>query len=1353
MLCIVVTREMAKSYSLFLLVAYTTLLASTNCATSQYSIAKSVNDCTCCSPKCFTLSDLATKSSQLLSDNSHLIFAPGTHILALNFTVSDKSILKMVSNSSSQHVQVIIKCNENSSLYFFNCTSVNIIGIKFVGCGNNRIRKVPDFMLQSLTFEGQNNSGTAVELVESTAHIYDSVFTSNTGIHAVIQDKICFDTSIGGALVAKHSNLTIRHSQFYHNQAAIGGVIYLNNSNAVIGSCNFSNNEAKGETIQCDSQSIFTTVKVSITAAGAICLIESNVEIANCHFQNNSALFGGVIFTLRAILSVKNQSTFLDNIAWRSGGVIHSEVSTITLTGPETLLDGNLAIAIGGVASFYITSVTIGNNVLMTNNSGEHGSVFYAFNSSVAFYNESLNISSNAAPNIKTGVITLYQSHLIFFGKCNFEHNKAENGAVIYSVYSRINIVGAIMVSNNRARNNGGAFLLHQSELICQENSTLSMIENVALKKGGAIYAVESTLKMILAWTYKTILTIQNNSATAGGGLYLEGGAKMYMVKYSDSHTELVNFSGNVADYGGAVYVNDDTNSAACTRDNIECFIQELNLFGFVGLDEAGNSIIFEHNHARVQGSNLFGGLLHRCTIIPFIAVARATYTNATQDGLSYYKTITRNISNKISSLPIDVCQCTIDERPNCITKHTHHSSYKVKKGETISVSLVAVDQVGHPVAATIQILLSSNQSGLLEGQLMRSISAKCTNLNFNVVSPEGSEKLSLFASNGPCRSAESASLIVDVIFLPCTCPVGFQNSENSDVNCTCECHIDIVPYVSRCDIHTQSFVKLPHVKAWIGSSLFNNTSGFIIYPNCPFDYCIFNQNVSINLNVPDGTDAQCAYRRSALLCGSCQSGLSLSLGSSQCVECPPHWPALFVTITLSAIIAGILLVTAILMLNMTVAVGTLNGLIFYANILSTGRSVLLPLQEDNHLKFANILVSWLNMDSGIDVCYIDGIDTYTKWWLQLAFPAYVFILVAAIILVSSRSVKFSNLLGKKNPVAALSTLIMLSYAKILQVAFRALLPGIVAYPGSSTEIVWLPDANIKYFSFKHCILLITSMIIIFIGLIYTILIFTWQWLHHLLKWRTFRWIGNQKLHAFIETYNIPYRTKHRYWTGMLLLARVFLNLRSLVNFSNKPQDILSSIIVLVGAIFFLKALIGGRLYRNKFIDIVETIIYFNILAFASLTWYGIDNQNDLYHSIIAYFSVTVSIILMLLIILYHLYVYTPVFLKIHKTAIGQKLSAKLLALQEPVILQQSASSPNVCCNINEILEAVDRPVNEYKQTSIATRHHRAKPTHSSVIIHNPYPNLPPPQCKGVCTTTSRQADTGNGFEKRDTEQ
>ena len=65
--------------------------------------------------------------------------------------------------------------------------------------------------------------------------------------------------------------------------------------------------------------------------------------------------------------------------------------------------------------------------------------------------------------------------------------------------------------------------------------------------------------------------------------------------------------------------------------------------------------------------------------------------------------------------------------------------------------------------------------------------------------------------------------------------------------------------------------------------------------------------------------------------------------------------------------------------------------------------------------------------------------DAYIKTWLQLAFPAYVILLMVLVINISSYSTKFSNLIGKKDPVATLATLILLSYAKLLEICFKSL--------------------------------------------------------------------------------------------------------------------------------------------------------------------------------------------------------------------------------------------------------------------------------------------------------------------------
>ena len=69
---------------------------------------------------------------------------------------------------------------------------------------------------------------------------------------------------------------------------------------------------------------------------------------------------------------------------------------------------------------------------------------------------------------------------------------------------------------------------------------------------------------------------------------------------------------------------------------------------------------------------------------------------------------------------------------------------------------------------------------------------------------------------------------------------------------------------------------------------------------------------------------------RFGILCGECQSEYSLALASNICLLCSDN-VNLALLIFFAA--AGILLVLFIEVLDMTVSQGTINGLIFYANI------------------------------------------------------------------------------------------------------------------------------------------------------------------------------------------------------------------------------------------------------------------------------------------------------------------------------------------------------------------------------------------------------------------------------------
>ena len=105
------------------------------------------------------------------------------------------------------------------------------------------------------------------------------------------------------------------------------------------------------------------------------------------------------------------------------------------------------------------------------------------------------------------------------------------------------------------------------------------------------------------------------------------------------------------------------------------------------------------------------------------------------------------------------------------------------------------------------------------------------------------------------------------------------------------------------------------------------------------------------------GIDAQCNCNRSGMLCGKCQKGFSLVFGSSKCLKCSNSYLSLLIAFAL----AGIILVIFLLILKLTVAVGTISGHIFYVVF---NRAQLFPSGETNIL---TVLIAWVNLDLGID--------------------------------------------------------------------------------------------------------------------------------------------------------------------------------------------------------------------------------------------------------------------------------------------------------------------------------------------------------------------------------------------------
>ena len=128
----------------------------------------------------------------------------------------------------------------------------------------------------------------------------------------------------------------------------------------------------------------------------------------------------------------------------------------------------------------------------------------------------------------------------------------------------------------------------------------------------------------------------------------------------------------------------------------------------------------------------------------------------------------------------------------------------------------------------------------------------------------------------------------------------------------------------------------------------------------------------------------------------------------------------------------------------MTVAVGTLNGILFYANIVAV--NVDTYFQPFTTPDFVTVFISWLNLDIGFDTCFFveNELLNYQKFTIdpsyiyksliQLTFPAYIIFLVIIVIVASECSSKFAKIVGKGNPVAVLATMILLSYTKFFEI-------------------------------------------------------------------------------------------------------------------------------------------------------------------------------------------------------------------------------------------------------------------------------------------------------------------------------
>ena len=642
-------------------------------------------------------------------------------------------------------------------------------------------------------------------------------------------------------------------------------------------------------------------------------------------------------------------------------------------------------------------------------------------------------------------------------------------------------------------------------------------------------------------------LTVSNNRGVNGGGMSLYGNSQLEI--YPNSN---LTFIGNhAANKGGGICRESKALKTVCD---------------IVSIPKTTNISFYFINNTAAIGDDIYGILFTN----PYCSI-----------DMSIFKTHIKYLTTQAY-----VCFCTNNSTVHCPL--TIKRLYKFP-GQKININVIILDIIERITAGSIVRYLNDTYIDTIQ------IGPKCTEISYTATANSSAVNYVLNIYSDYSLTSTYYSTTLNIPFSILHCPIGFTYTHG-----ICTCSSSITAENVTCHIDT---LQISHKgQLWIGP--YNTSITFNADQPNHHNICLINEqcllcnssNVSFMLN---DTDPQCQQHKSGTLCGSCTTGYSLVLGSNECMECTTNYN--MALIILFAFM-GIALVVLLIVLNLTVSVGTINGLLFTANIIKLYQPVFLGNQIP--VPFFSQIISWLNLDFGIKICFYNGMDRYVKEWLQFVFPFYVWAIIIVIILICRVSSKVSKLVGS-NAVPVLATLLLLSYTKLLRTIVTVLHKRdiILHCHNSSHQLtVWYEDPTLQYAKGKHLYLFSFALIVLVLFCLpYTLfLLLNPLFEKYLTKYRLCSFL--YKIKPVLDAYSGPMKDEYRVWPGLLLVARIPVLLavtfaENLIQFRYLLLSILLSVLVVNWSLTYC----FQRVYNNSLHNFIETWFIFMLTAMVAL--------------------------------------------------------------------------------------------------------------------------------------------------------
>ena len=716
---------------------------------------------------------------------------------------------------------------------------------------------------------------------------------------------------------------------------------------------------------------------------------------------------------------------------------------------------------------------------------------------------------------------------------------------------------------------------------------------------GSVIKAIDTIVKL------SGQMIFINNNAANGGAIQITGKSRLYFML--NANIFFINNSALL--FGGAIYAN--------TNNDIDddCPFQFENFQNPVAT--------FIGNEARLSGSDAYSVRLLNCHMLEN---ANNTESKPAMLILLLHKML-RISNHSVHGL------LRLSTKPVALKKANNETELNSKlfyPGQSLNISLAALDLLNRAVYSSVQI-----QVYCLDTIQLALQHCKRTWIQFSdqeQLLKENSKYTSLSISvhtnaNKPIKVAVGCSVAEvgeapNLQFYLHPCPLGFNINPLSG-SCECSSLIEILNddkfqvNDNQCSITNQKFSS-SHLDSWVGLVEINETTSvFGVCKTCPIGNCnillryygyfsnysgIFKTTLynepSLNHYVP-----LCTEHHEGLLCGKCENGYSVLLNSKKCKICDDK----YMVINILALLAyGPVLISILFVFTLTLSTGTLNGIIFYANMSNIGLTDILMMYSTGSkdlivcisisVKFLEIL----NANPVYPDCLFDGMNELWKTAIRLIFQIYLCAIVIALIFLSRRSIWLTRKLGNSS-IKVLVTIFHISVSRMLLTLIDVLTCTHVHIETSKDPMsVWFLDGNVHCLTDQHLLLAILTIILVCpLWLVYVIGLLC----PRRISKTSF---GSKYCRPLIEAIHAPYKQGKEYWFVLRIVLLIYLYTVYAIFRGLNWLLILDITLPVMSA--FIVAQVHIKPFKSNIVNVLDLLPMMNVWFLEMTIWYDLPN-------------------------------------------------------------------------------------------------------------------------------------------------